>query len=216
MALTVLSARERPHPCVARRRTLARSHDGGRSRARAIAARLSSPRSSTSHRALRSVRNAGSTRRRDRSRPRPALGADAVTPSDLLAAAEVPFFEFFDDRGGTYVQHPRGIANAARIHGHIDDLLLYSRRETRVGIRREKCPSAPKTTRTASIALLAFSGCAMSHNIRALAVGTVEHLCNHRGSLSYRWFCSAQIPAKDSRSTDLKHLPQLLVRILRK
>ena len=35
----------------------------------------------------------------------------------------------------------------------------------------------------------------------------MEHLCNHRGSLSYRWFCSDQTPIKNSRSTDLKHLP---------
>jgi hypothetical protein len=104
------------------------------------------------------------------------------------------------------VQHPRGIANAARMHGHIDDLWLHHRRETRGGIRREQGPSTPKTTRTAPLALLAVSGCAMSHNIRALAVGTVEHLCHHRSSLSYGWFCSAQIPAKESRSTNLKHL----------
>src|SRR5215471_12762171 len=179
MALTVLSARERPHPCVVRRRTLARSHDGGRSRARATVARLSSPRSSTSHRALRSVRDAESTRRRDRSRPRPALGADAVTPSDLLAAAEVPFFEFFDDRGRTHVQYSRGIANATRIHRHIDDLLLHLRRETGIGIRQEKRPSTPLAAGTAPIALLAFRRGTMAHNIRALAVGAVEHLCDH-------------------------------------
>jgi hypothetical protein len=47
----------------------------------------------------------------------------------------------------------------------------------------------------------------MPHNIRVLAVGAVEYLRDHGGSLSYGWFCSAQTLVKDSRSTDLKHLP---------
>jgi len=83
------------------------------------------------------------------------------------------------------VQHPRGITNAARIHRHIDDLLLYGRRETSVGICQEKRPSTPVATRTAPIALFAFRRRAMAHNICALAVGTVEHWRDHRGSLSY-------------------------------
>jgi len=37
----------------------------------------------------------------------------------------------------------------------------------------------------------------------------VQHVHNHRGSLSHGWFCSAQTPRQDSRSTALKHL-QLL------
>ena len=105
------------------------------------------------------------------------------------------------------MQHPRGIADAARIHRHIDNLLLNLRQETGIGICQEKRPSTPKATRTAPIALLAFRHRAMSHNIGALAVGAVEHWRDHRGSLSYGWFCFAQIPVKDSRSTDLKHLP---------
>src|SRR5262249_35977932 len=92
MALIVPSARETPHPCVVQRHTLARSHDGDRSRAITIAAPLSCRHSSTSHRVLKSVRGTGSTRRRDKLRPPPALGADAVTPADLRAAAEMPFF----------------------------------------------------------------------------------------------------------------------------
>ena len=31
---------------------------------------------------------------------------------------------------------------------------------------------------------------------------------DHCGSLSYRWFCSAQTPVKDGRSTALQHLPK--------
>jgi hypothetical protein len=49
----------------------------------------------------------------------------------------------------------------------------------------------------------------MSHNISALAVGTVQDLGNHHDSLSHGWCYVAQAPLKDSRSTALKHLPQL-------
>jgi hypothetical protein len=37
------------------------------------------------------------------------------------------FFSFVDHRGGTDVQHACGIANAAGVHRHIDDLLLDRR-----------------------------------------------------------------------------------------
>jgi hypothetical protein len=40
-----------------------------------------------------------------------------------------------------------------------------------------------------------------------LAVGTVQHLCNHCGALSHRWFWSAPTLRKYNRSTALKHLP---------
>ena len=112
------------------------------------------------------------------------------------------------------MQHPRGIANAARIHRHIDNLLFDLSGETGIGIYQEKCPSTPSTARTAPIALLAFRRRAMSHNIRALAVGAVEYLRYHCGSLSYGWFCSAHTLAQNSRSTDLKHLPRINEHIL--
>jgi hypothetical protein len=92
----------------------------------------------------------------------------------------VPFFEFFNDRGRADVQYPRCIANAARIHRHIDHLLLDRRRETGVGILQEKRPSTPETARTTPIALLAFGRRAMAHDIRVLAVGAMEHLRYHR------------------------------------
>src|SRR5215813_7531193 len=173
MALGVLVIGETPHLCAAQRHRPTQPHCDDQSHAITTVARLSFPRNSTSHRALTSVRGAGSTRRHDKWRPLPALGADAVTPSDLLAAAEVPFFEFFDDRGRTHVQYSRGIANATRIHRHIDDLLLHLRRETGIGIRQEKRPSTPLAAGTAPIALLAFRRGTMAHNIRALAVGAV-------------------------------------------
>src|SRR6516164_8805483 len=68
---------------------------------------LSCPRNSTSHRALRSARGAGPTRQPSRSRPRPALGADAATRPDSPAGGEVLFFKFVQDCGGAHMQHPR-------------------------------------------------------------------------------------------------------------
>src|SRR5215510_15906083 len=107
------------------------------------------------------------------------------------------------------MQHARGIANAAGIHGHIDDLLLDLRRLTGVAIRQQKGPSTSLAARPAPITLLAFRGQAMLDNIGPLAIGAVQHLHNHRCSLSHGWFCSAQTPIQDSRSTALKHLPRL-------
>jgi hypothetical protein len=83
------------------------------------------------------------------------------------------------------VQHPRSIANAARIHGHIDALLVDLRGETSVSIRQEKRPATPSATRTAPIALLAFRRRAMAHNISPLAVGAVEYVCAQRRLLSH-------------------------------
>ena len=84
----------------------------------------------------------------------------------------MPFFEFFDDRSRADVQHPRRIADAARIHGHIDDLLLDVSRLASVGVLEEKC-APPLWARTAPLALFALPRRAMSDNIRALTVGAV-------------------------------------------
>src|ERR1700752_4159855 len=50
----------------------------------------------------------------------------------------------------------------------------------------------------------------MLDDIGPLAIGAVQHLHNHRCSLSHGWFCSAQTLIQDSRSTALKHLPGAL------
>ena len=110
----------------------------------------------------------------------------------------------------THVQHPRRIADAARLQCHVDNLLLDPRQETGISIRQEKRSSTPEATLAAPVALLALRGRAMVHNISAVTVGAVKHLRDHRGSLSYGLFYSAQTPVKNSRSTDLKHLPTKL------
>src|SRR5262249_61910595 len=112
MALGVLVIGETPHLCAAQRHRPTQPHCDDQSHAITTVARLSFPRNSTSHRALTSVRGAGSTRRHDKWRPLPALGADAVTPSDLLAAAEVPFLVVsLNSRDGT---HPNSGIGAPR------------------------------------------------------------------------------------------------------
>ena len=169
------------------------------------AAPPSCPHHSTAHRVLRSARGVGATPRRDRSRPPWALEAGASTPPCSPGGSQVLFFEFFHDCGRTDVQHPRGIANAAGIHGHIHDLLLDVRRLPCVGIREEKCTPTIRA-RPAPIPLLPFRRCAMPNDIRAVAVGTVQHLGHHRCSRSHGRFYSAQTPIKDTRSTALKHL----------
>jgi len=56
------------------------------------------------------------------------------------------------------VQHPRGIADAARIHRHIDNLLLNLRQETGIGMPREASVHAQGDTRgTDSVACLQTS-----------------------------------------------------------
>ena len=124
MGLKVLSGAEKPHLFAVQTRTLTPSHCGDRLRAITIAAPLFCPHNSTSRRAQRPVRDAVPARQHDRVPPPSAQDATAATPPDLPVGGQVLFLEFFNDRGRADVQHPRRIANAAGIHGHIDDLLL--------------------------------------------------------------------------------------------
>ena len=101
-----------------------------------------------------------------------------------------------------------GIADATGIHRPIDDLLLDLRGLASVGLRREKRPSTPQEALSAPVAVFAFRRRAVAYTLRPMAVGTEEDLRYHRGSLLYRWFCSAQTPQKDSISIALKRLPQ--------
>jgi len=81
------------------------------------------------------------------------------------------------------VQHPRGVANAARIQGHIDDLSLDLRRLSGVGIVQEKRTPTLRAG-AAPIALLALPCRAMSHNIGAVTVGAVQDLDHHDATRS--------------------------------
>src|SRR5262245_26684771 len=92
---------------------------------------------------------------------------------------------------------------------HIHNLALDVRRLPGVGIRQEKCTSVLRA-RPAPIPLLALPCRAMSHEIRALTVGTVEDLDHHDATLSRWGFSASTTFDKSSRSTPLEHLPMLL------
>ena len=77
------------------------------------------------------------------------------------------------------MQYACSITNATGVHGHIDDLLLDLRSLASITILQEKRPPTPQETLPAAVALLAFQGRAMSHNIRTLAGGTMQHLSDH-------------------------------------
>src|SRR5215468_5298351 len=105
------------------------------------------------------------------------------------------------------MEHPRGIANAARIHGHIDDLLLDVGCLACVALCQEKCAPAPFEALPTAIPLLALPCQAMAHNIRAVTVGAVKYLKNHESTLVCWSFSASRPRIEDSSSTPLKHLP---------
>jgi hypothetical protein len=130
-------------------------------------------------RVLRSSRAARRTRPHGRPRPPHAPGASTAAPPDSPAGRQVPCFQFFHDWSRTHVQHAGGLAHATRMHGHLDDLLRDRRRLPGVGLFQEKGPPTPQATRPASVALLASRGRTMAHNIRPLAIGTLQHIRTH-------------------------------------
>ena len=81
------------------------------------------------------------------------------------------------------MQHPRCVADAARIQGHIHDLSLDLRRLSSVDIFQEK-RTATIWAGAAPIALLALPGRAMPHNIGAVTVGAVQDLDHHAATRS--------------------------------
>src|SRR5262245_48527498 len=79
------------------------------------------------------------------------------------------FFQFFDDGGGTDVQHACGIPNATGVHRHVDDLLLDYGGVTSVAVlQQERAPVACRLL--AIIALLTLPGLSMSDDIGPLAM----------------------------------------------
>src|SRR5262252_6410167 len=88
------------------------------------------------------------------------------------------FFQFFNDGGGTDMQHTSGIPNATGVHRHVDNLLLNLGGVTGVAVLQEE--SAPVAYRLlATIALLALAGLPMSDDIGPLAVRAMQDLHNH-------------------------------------
>ena len=108
-------------------------------------------------------------------------GATPVSPrysAPGLPFAALVFFQFFDDGGGTDMQHARGIPNATGVHRHVDDLLLDRGGVTSVAVlQQERAPVAYRLL--ATIALLALAGLPVSDDIGSLAVGAMQDLHNH-------------------------------------
>src|SRR5262245_66474571 len=88
------------------------------------------------------------------------------------------FFQFFDDGGGTDMEHARGIPNATGVHRHVDDLLLDLGGVTGIAVIQQK--SAPVAyCLLATIALLALAGLPIADDIGPLTVGAMQDLHDH-------------------------------------
>jgi hypothetical protein len=90
----------------------------------------------------------------------------------------VSFFEFLNNRGGADVQHPRRIANATGVHRHVDNLALDVRRLPWIRVVEQEGPTRTALL-SAAVPLLALPGLAMSDDIGAVTVGTVQDLDAH-------------------------------------
>jgi hypothetical protein len=77
------------------------------------------------------------------------------------------------------VQHPRGIAHATGLHRPVDDWLRDVRRWPGVGLLQEKRTPTPQKTLPAPVARLPVRRRALSHQIRTLAIGTMQHVGPH-------------------------------------
>jgi hypothetical protein len=90
--------------------------------------------------------------------------------------------QFFDHRGGADLQHACRVPNAAGIHRHLDDLFLNLRRLPGIAVVQQKGAPASFAALAAAIMGFALTGRAVSDNIRALAVRTVQGLETHGGT----------------------------------
>ena len=112
------------------------------------------------------------------------------------------------------MQDACGIANATRVHRHINDLLLDLGRLPGVAILEEK-RTATIQARPAPITLLALPCRAMAHNIHSLTMRAVEHLDHHKATRSCWSFSVSCLLNKKTRSTPVKHLRHAYTRIPR-
>jgi hypothetical protein len=111
---------------------------GDRWHATASADALSCPRRTTVRRALSSARDVPHARLHSVSPPLLAGDARTPIPHDSLGGAQVPFFEFLNDRRGADVQDAGGVTNPTGIHGHRNDLLFDVWGLTGIGIIKQK------------------------------------------------------------------------------
>src|SRR5262245_52612834 len=166
------------HLRVVRTHRPAPSRCGDQWRARASADALSLAQNSTFRRARNSVHDTPRAHLRARFPPQPARDARTPARSDSPAAILALFFQFFDDGGGTHMEHARRIANAAGVHRHVEDLLFDPGGVTGVSvIQQKRAPLA--CVFLATVALLPLARRAMSDDIGPLAVWTMQDLQDH-------------------------------------
>lgn len=77
------------------------------------------------------------------------------------------------------MQDTSRVANATGIHRHLDDLLFDLRRLPGIAIVQKKRPSPSLAALAAPVAWLALTGVAVSDDIGALAMGTMQDLDDH-------------------------------------
>src|SRR5215475_11308660 len=107
------------------------------------------------------------------------FGAQATTHRLQL---RLFFFRFFDDGGGTHLEHARRIANAAGVHRHIEDRLFDPGCVTGVRVIQQKRALFAGVVLSA-IALLPFARRALSDDIGPLAVWAMQDLPNPTATL---------------------------------
>jgi hypothetical protein len=157
------------------------------------------PPHSTSHRVLRSTRGAAPAPRHASALPPRARGAGAAPRPASPVGGQGAFFEYFPDHGRAHVQHPRGIAHAARMHGPSDARWLDRGRWACVALLQEQRPPTPEATCPAAVPLRAFRGRAMAHTIRPVAVGTMQHLRNPGPPIQSWWLSSSNMRIPDQQ-----------------
>jgi hypothetical protein len=82
-------------------------------------------------------------------------------------------------RMGAHAQDTSRVATATGIHRHLDDLLFDLRRLPSLAIVQQKRASLSLSALAAPVALLALTGVAVSDDIGALAMGTMQDLDDH-------------------------------------
>ena len=77
------------------------------------------------------------------------------------------------------MQNTSHVANAVGMHRYLDDLPLDLRRLSGIAIVQKKRASVSLASLAAPVALLALTGVAVSDDIGALAMGTMQDLDDH-------------------------------------
>jgi len=90
------------------------------------------------------------------------------------------------------------------MHGHRDELLFDLRSLARIAIIEQESTTSTGLL-SAPVPLLALTSCAMSYNIRTMAVGTVSDVDNHDTAQASWGGSASETFVEHSTSTPLRH-----------